>query len=476
MWLDVTEIISYNVEHINVSDLTNSFFVLCRDNPSSGFHYDASSFSGQTYPATLENEMAAADLNNALSIRLLLGSHLAAHLRLVLDREKGFTAAVGVSTNKILSKLVGSVSKPNAQTTLLPPYNSIKALERSNVERFLDAHEIGRIPGVGFKISQSIKRAHLGRDATFSGGLVVGKPDEFVSVGEIRSSFTLGKLEQVLGSRVGRDIFDWIHGRDEADVQRRKFPTQISFEDTYLGMTTIAQVRNELLRLSRRLVSRMRVDLATEAPDTDSLQDQPAPSSASMRQLRFMAVPRTIRVSARSRLPLGERSFGRVSRSTALPLFVLSPDSVDAIAPRFVDECLLPLFKRMFEPTSEWNLNFLNVAVTHIAEEGVQSQDILAMLARSAALGHAGTANETLSVAPANDLSDKHSWPNQSTWTQNEDIWEDTSRDACAPYPSCVECEQCGALFPAWALVAHERYHNEKSGGEVLQQRPERGG
>lgn len=82
---------------------------------------------------------------DSMQWRLVLGSHLAHYIRLQLRERKGYTSTVGISTSKMLSKLVGNVNKPNAQTTLFPS-------SPSNVTTFVDKHEVGKIPGIGFKM------------------------------------------------------------------------------------------------------------------------------------------------------------------------------------------------------------------------------------------------------------------------------------------------------------------------------------
>lgn len=114
----------------------------------------------------------------------MLASHLAAHMRQKLKVEKDHTCTVGISTSKLLSKLVGNVHKPNDQTTLLPPYTFDNG--NDNVTSFLDSHEVGKIPGIGFKIAQKLRAQVLQRPADFDDGLVYGGTKERVLVGDVR--------------------------------------------------------------------------------------------------------------------------------------------------------------------------------------------------------------------------------------------------------------------------------------------------
>lgn len=105
VWLDVTDMVEHNIDLLNRHDLEHSFFQLARDDPTRGFAYDATSVAGHAYP----EDYAAPEECDDLTFRLRLGSHLALHIRHELESQKGYTCAAGVATNKLLSKLVGSL-------------------------------------------------------------------------------------------------------------------------------------------------------------------------------------------------------------------------------------------------------------------------------------------------------------------------------------------------------------------------------
>ncbi|KKY16904.1 putative dna polymerase [Diplodia seriata] len=179
VWLDVTDQVDYNVSLLNANYLANAYFCLSKDDPTHGFAFDATQFAGNTYPAS--GELSSAANHDSLRLRLLLGSHLARHLRAELQNQKGYTATVGISTNKLLSKLAGNVQKPNGQTTLLPPYDT-------NATNFIDDHDIGKIPGIGFKLAQKLRGFVLQRAAAFSDGLLYGGTQEQVTAGDVGSA------------------------------------------------------------------------------------------------------------------------------------------------------------------------------------------------------------------------------------------------------------------------------------------------
>jgi DNA polymerase iota len=102
--------------------------------------------------------------------------------------QKGYTAAVGVSTNKLLSKLVGNLHKPNNQTTLLPPYTleDYKFDKFDNVTPFMDGHEVGKITGIGFKLAQKLRAYVVQRRPESDEESVHGGSKEHVLVAEVR--------------------------------------------------------------------------------------------------------------------------------------------------------------------------------------------------------------------------------------------------------------------------------------------------
>ena len=242
IFMDVTDLIKYNLDLLHQRDLSSSFFHLDRNDPTVGFSYNAAIITGHTFPkcpdpslSTLTLLGKAPDDADDLTLRLCLCSHLAQHLRYELEQQKGYTSTVGISTNKLLSKLVGNVNKPRGQTTLIPPYQpNIEG--HSNVTDFIDGHDIGKIPGIGFKSAQKIRAYVLERPATFNAGLVYGRTKENVTVKDVRvvdgMGFTL--LQQILdGPGVPKDlpqkVWGLVNGVDDVGVGKAKeVPQQIS--------------------------------------------------------------------------------------------------------------------------------------------------------------------------------------------------------------------------------------------------------
>ncbi|KAJ5899686.1 hypothetical protein N7495_004430 [Penicillium taxi] len=358
--LDATDMVEFNAELLNQNDLVHSYFYLDRNDLTAGFAYDATRFCGSTY---LDVEEFVPRDSFSLDMKLLIGSHLIGHLRSRLESEKGFTATGGVSTSKLLAKLVGSVHKPNNQTTLLPPYVAHDGTESSNVTKFLDSYEIRQIPGIGSRLAQKLRLRVTGHNSE----------DRKVTVRDVRLFPGMGPalMEKTLGGPgsprgIGMRVWNILHGVDNSEVlEGRDLPTQISIEDSYKRghFTNVEIVRRELVVLARSLIRRMRTDLLEKSEDS-------SPTSTSTS--RWLAHPRTLRLSTRPRNPPetdGLRTYNanRISRSESLPTFIFNDENIDALAERLVQDHLLGMFRKL-HPDKGWDLGLMNVAVTNLME------------------------------------------------------------------------------------------------------------
>ncbi|KAF2708427.1 DNA/RNA polymerase [Pleomassaria siparia CBS 279.74] len=404
VFMDVSDMIEYNVGLLNHNHLTNSFFCLARNDPTAGFAYDASRVAGHTYPPDLAPpDLAPPDLvidspvqsDERLRLHLTLASHLAKHLRQQLEAQNGYTCTVGISTNKLLSKLAGNLHKPDDQTTLWPPYTADDS-ERDNVTSFIDGHEVGKIPGIGFNIAQKLRAHVLQREAEIDAGLVHGGTKEGVLAGHVRKHPDMGPetLERILGGPgvshgIGGKIWRLLNGCDDTEVGlARHVPKQISLEDSYLRLDTMEQVLKELRMLAESLLKRMHADLLedNEEEEEEEEEEEHGEDIVAVRHVtavtptdtigkRWLAYPKTIRLSTRPRPPqtidgsTRNRSFARISKSAPMPNFVFSlKDDVGEISARLVSESLVPLFRRLHPEKSRWDLSLVNVAATNMVD------------------------------------------------------------------------------------------------------------
>lgn len=460
MFMDVTEMITYNAGLVNPNDPVQSFFHLDPADPTVGFGFDGSVVYGHAYPdgpACLGSDAPGFDASQpGLRTRLLLASHLAGYLRGQLEEQKGFTATAGISTSKLLAKVVGSAHKPNSQTTLLPPYASTDDGE-SSVLSFLDPHEIRAIPGIGSKLSRKI--------TSYTNASDQSKAEDRVTVRDVRLSSGMGPsvLAKILGGPgaprdIGMKTWGLLHGVDDTQVsEARDTPTQISIENSYGHLDTFEVVRKELLSLAASLIRRMRTDL------TERYRDEAASSTPETRGVRWLARPRTLRLSTVPRQTPGAestqtRGSSRISNSAPLPQFVFNlDDSVDALAERLVRESAISMFRKLHRERAGWNLRVLNIAVTNMVEvagdgKNNSGRDISKMFRRQ------GTEYQNSPPAPGPiQSSAANGVPPATLPAASEGSWESDGEEESMP---CVPCSICGAPIPHFALVAHEVYHS----------------
>ncbi|KAH6841237.1 hypothetical protein B0T12DRAFT_458430 [Alternaria alternata] len=494
VFLDVTDIIDYNISILNHNDLTNAFFCLAKEDPTRGFPYDATRLTGHLYPKAANYDL-------------------------------GYTATVGISTNKLLAKLVGNTHKPDAQTTLLPSSteDGNAGVDVDNVTTFIDDHEVGKIPGIGFKLAQKLRAHVLQRPADFDAGLVYGGTKEPVLVRDVRTFPGVGpeSLERLLGGPgvphgTGSRIWGLLNGCDDKQVgQAREIPRQISIEDSYMRLDTLEQVTKELRMLARRLLERMHTDLLEE---DDDAEDQNTGSYTSRPMKRWLAHPKTLRLSTRPRPPQNpdgsrNRSFARISKSTPMPTFVFNLNAAtttDAIVDKLLTEALLPLFRKLHPQKRGWNLSLVNVAATNMAdaasERGGIGRDIGKMFKRQdevlkqwrrgdvmmdecdgGSREEGGTIEEPEvhnEKEEDNEYDDEYEWLEEDELAHREprfllmqhgsedfptasqdveatvsDVWEAEDDDDMMDAEDAFRCEECGAVMPIFALGAHYGWH-----------------
>lgn len=471
VWLDVSDIVDYNLELLNDNDLFHSFFCLSKTDPTQGFPFDATVVAGHAYPSSTNiDTLLHSEHDRRLTLRLLLGSHLAMHIRLSLEEQRGYTSTVGIGTSKLISKLVGNLHKPKGQTTILPPYGSGSGQGGENtINTFLDAHDIGKIPYIGFKLAQILRENILGRAPDFARGLVYGGTRENVTVGQVRLLPDLGPdmLEKLLAAPgmphgVGLRVYQLVNGIDNTEVGiARNVPKQLSIEDSYIRLDTMEQVMKELIALTTKLISRMHTDLV----DGDE----------------WLAKPATLRLTTRPRPALNSdgtrnRNFSRISRSAPTPSYLFTSDeSFDALASRVVSEHLLPLFNKLHPEKSGWNLSLVNVAVTNMTERVEVGSDIGSIFKKQQENRLEWETHvlpfvddyQTLPVGPREAEPEPTETPlaeggafsmTQTTSIANED-WDMDEEDEDENVDLGYVCPSCQVMVPSFAQAAHARFH-----------------
>ncbi|KAL8895866.1 MAG: hypothetical protein Q9207_007976 [Kuettlingeria erythrocarpa] len=457
-------------------------------------------------PHGLVDWSASGGGDTLLCMRLMLGSHLARHLRHQLE---DYTSTVGISTTKLVSKLVGNVNKPKGQTTLLPPYFSTASCE-SNVTRFLDEHEIGKIPGIGFKSAQRIREHVLGHSPASNPRLVRdGTRESSVSVRAVRLSPAMGPelLEKLLGGPgahkgIGARVWGFLNGIDSTEVSKfREVPRQISIENSYTRLDTMVAVEKQLEVLSMSLLSRLREDLLCHDDDVDDIDEahsrdknggKGAGSTPSTRQ--WLAYPQTLRLTTRPRSALNpegtrSRAFNRTSRSCDMPSVVLQlSKSTDELSERLVQEFLIPLFHKLHPEKSGWDLSLMNICATNMSMTAAsftdgagrdiskmfrrqqhvlkdceieESTDATVVVENHATRDDPDRGRLYMEPHPANDYRvglarTKGAQKEVEQCQLDEGGWQ--SDDQFADLDNI--CTTCKLPVPRFAIAAHERFHN----------------
>ncbi|GAB1313333.1 hypothetical protein MFIFM68171_03543 [Madurella fahalii] len=478
MFLDVTDIVSYNLELLNKNSLHQSYFCLSRSDPEAGFGFDATYF-----PGCIHGKDEGQSDDNVLRMRLLLASHLARHLRLKIE-EQGYTTACGISTSKLLAKLVGDKNKPQNQTTLL-------ALTQEATLSFMDGHKLRKIPGIGSKITRVLEGVVLGKEPD---------PDIYsmecsATVGQVRlhpsiSPPTLEKLFSGPGWErgLGNKVWALLHGVDDSEVKpARDVPTQISIEDSYKGLNEPYEIHRALLAVTASLLRRMHIDLLA---DDDSPGEATATTDPPPTGKKWRAYPKTLRLSTRPYTSPADNKpydWARASRSCPLPGFVFhnsnsspglsSSSSIDRTAERLVTGTLLPLFYKLNPDKRGWNIGLINVCVANMTgtDGGVASgRDIATMFRRQEDVlrefrvydgnpsprakgqGMGGPEEGNPEVLVLDGPSDEGGEEED----HGSDTWDYDTRGQDRDMERCLLCDH---LIPRFAVLAHERYH--KMGG-----------
>jgi DNA polymerase iota len=475
VFMDVTDLVDFNVGLLNRNALPDSFFCLSRDNPENGFSFDATVIAG----CATGNGHGHDNHDNLLFVKLVLASHLARYFRLKIE-EEGYTSACGISTNKVLSKLAGTVNKPRNQTTLL-------SLHEDEILKFMDSYGLRQVPGIGGRITHTLESYFLGRDAdtdTFVNGSAV-------KVGEFRTRQEVSPhmLEKLLGSRpgaekgIGEKVWGLLHGVDVTDVKAASsIPTQISIEDTYPGpkggLNTSVEIERELSKLAASLLRRMRVDL-TEAEETGK---DSAGSVEGPKRTKWLAHPKTLRLSTRPKTSPNEGTpynWGRASRSQPLPTFIFHDIDHEFIVGRLVKEALFPMFFQLNPEKSEgWNIGMINICVANMTltateDSAGSGRDISRMFKRQDEVlrefrvyddgGDPSPKVAQVSNTGEGEDSDRTGLDPMVAEGDDMDFGDgyasESESEAWGDQDGSQVCPRCGHYLPEFALSAHQRYH-----------------
>ena len=149
------------------------------------------------------------------------GSRIAYGIRMSISKSLGFTLSAGISTSKTMSKLAGSMAKPNGQAIIVPlaipfvrkkiefssPHYWFKALMSFILDQVLKETKIKSVRNFGGKLGEEIQRL---------------LPFENGTIGDVAKLLSLGDLCKKLGNEKGKFVFDISRGIDKEPVKHTK--------------------------------------------------------------------------------------------------------------------------------------------------------------------------------------------------------------------------------------------------------------
>lgn len=189
------------------------------------------------------------------TIRLFLATHLAQQIRSRVADEVGLTSSAGISSSKLVAKIVGNTHKPNHQTVFA---SSNERDTLSDIQLFLDPYPLRSLNGFGSVIVEKLC-THASKTV---GHGEKDFPSGQLTVALARQIFDWQSLKDLFGQRrLGTRLYNLLQGNDdEAVIKAPEYPAQISIEDTYRGLEGSALLK-EIFILSESLLRRLETEI-----------------------------------------------------------------------------------------------------------------------------------------------------------------------------------------------------------------------
>lgn len=255
------------------------------------------------------------------------------------------------------------------------------------------------------------------------------------------------------------------------------------------------------------LVRRMRLDLMSSIVDADDVE--PADEAGLERprtamSFEWIAHPKTLRLTTRPRLPLNldgacERNFARISKSCNMPSIIYGKSqTVEFLAEKITQEALIPLFHKLHPEQCGWDLSLINICATNMALVATDRKDgpgrDIGRMFKTQEIRLKEWQVEDIDIAPSNGGSESgriflEQGNNNNTMKGPKEFIKGPQADTCMngwldktthEKADCLDdwwdsdentesekgeiCRDCGALMPAFAMKAHERFHNLPDG------------
>jgi DNA polymerase IV (DinB-like DNA polymerase) len=126
-------------------------------------------------------------------------SHLAQQIKNTVRDKVKLTCSIGISPNKLISKIASDYKKPDGLTVVSP----------ERVENFLDELKVRAIPGIGKKTEEKLSEMKL------------------ETIGDLKS-LDVFTLNQHFGRKTGTYIYNAVRGIDDEPVKEREPRIQFS--------------------------------------------------------------------------------------------------------------------------------------------------------------------------------------------------------------------------------------------------------
>lgn len=153
---------------------------------------------------------------------------IAEEIRKRIKESTDLTASAGISINKFLAKTASDINKPDGMT-LIKPDDAEKFIEELKIEKFF---------GIGKVTAKKMNRM----------GIHKGLDLKTKSLQFLQSNF----------GKAGKYYFDISRAIDHREVNPNRIRKSVSVENTYdRNLTTLLEIRHELISLSKSLFSRM---------------------------------------------------------------------------------------------------------------------------------------------------------------------------------------------------------------------------
>lgn len=258
-------------------------------------------------------------------------------------------------------------------------------------------------------------------------------------------------------------------------------------------------VRKELVSLMESLVRRMRLDLMSTIDEADNVEpadEEGMERPRSEMSYKWIAHPKTLRLSTRPRLPLNpdgtrERSFARISKSCNMPSIIYSKShTVESLAEKITHEALIPLFHKLHPEQCGWNLSLMNICAANMTLVATDHKDgpgrDIGRMFKTQEKRLKDWQVEDVDIAPSDgDSESARTLESENTMIRFEkpptkgpqeadymigplggntyeqsgglDDWWDSDENELE---NGEVCRVCDALMPYFAMKAHERFHN----------------